>query len=267
MQDATAVFDTPQPHVRKVPVDRAWRWLAAGWRDLLTSWKQSLVWGIVPVLAGWLAAACLLYFDLPYLLLPLGAGFFFIGPFVAVGFYEISRRRDRNLPTDFEAIWSAWRRNPDQIALMGCLLLIFHLSWMRIAQLLFALFVWKTIPSWDRFADVVWYSSTSVPFLAVGVLCGALLSTIVFTVGAFSIPYLLDRGNANLFEAIATSVAAVRLNAGAMLLWAGLILFFISVGMIPGLLGLVVTVPLIGHATWHAYRDIVVFPTSGQQDR
>jgi uncharacterized membrane protein len=85
------------------------------------------------------------------------------------------------------------------------------------------------------------------------------LAALAFMIGAFSLPYLLDRGESNLFEAIATSVAAVRANAAPMLLWAALIVFLIAVGMLPGLLGLAVTVPLIGHATWHAYRDIVVF--------
>ena len=149
--------------------------------------------------------------------------------------------------------------NPEQIALMGVVLLVFHLAWMRFAQLLFAIFEWRTIPSWERFADLVWYSSHSLPFLAIGIICGALLAAAAFAIGAFSIPYLLDRRSSNIFEAIATSVTAVRQNARPMLLWAALIVFLVILGMIPGLIGLIVTLPLIGHATWHAYRDIVVF--------
>ena len=76
---------------------------------------------------------------------------------------------------------------------------------------------------------------------------------------SFSIPYLLDRRNSNIFEAIATSVAATRLNFRPMLLWACLIVFLTVLGMVPGLFGLIVTLPLIAHATWHAYRDIVHF--------
>ncbi len=198
-------------------------------------------------------------FDLPYLLIPLGAGFFFIGPVLAGSFYEISRRREIGLPVYAKAVAFAWRRNAEQIALMGVVLLVFHLAWMRLAQLLFAAFEWRTVPSWDRFADLVWYSSRSLPFLAIGIVCGAALAAAAFAIGAFSIPYLLDRRSSNLFEAIATSITAVRQNARPMLLWAALIVFLVVVGMIPGLIGLVVTLPLIGHATWHAYRDIVVF--------
>ena len=215
--------------------------------------------GLVPVLAGWLALFLMLWLDLPYLVLPLSAGFFFVGPFVAVGLYEISRRLEARHIVDDETTLLAWRRNPEQIALMGVLLLLFHLAWMRAAQLLFAVFEWRTIPSWDRFLDLVWTSSKSLPFLALGVGLGAVLAAGAFAIGAFSIPYLLDRRTSNMFEAIATSVAAVRANLRPMLLWASLIVFLITLGMLPGMLGLVVTLPLVAHATWHAYRDVVTF--------
>ena len=142
---------------------------------------------------------------------------------------------------------------------MGVLLLFFHLAWMRLAQLLFALFDWHTVPSWDRFMDLVWYSSRSLPFLAFGVACGAVLAAVAFAIGAFSIPYLLDRRASNMFEAIATSVAAVRLNLRPMALWAALIVVLVVLGMVPGMIGLVVTLPLVAYATWHAYRDVVRF--------
>lgn len=258
MSESTPVFQD-RPQIRRVPVEQPWLWLGAAWRDLLAAPGTSLLYGLVPVLAGWLAILLMVWRDLPYLVLPLGAGFFFIGPFIAVGLYEVSRRRDAGLPVDFDATVGAWRRNPDQMALMGVLFLLLHLAWMRVAQLLFALFEWRTMQSWDRFADLVWYSSKSLPFLATGVVCGALLAGLAFTIGAFSIPYLLDRRSSNIFEAIATSVAAVRLNPQPMLLWAVLIVFLVGVGMVVGLLGLVVTLPLCGYATWHAYRDIVRF--------
>lgn len=259
MSETVEVFRAPRPRIRQVPVDRPWTWLAAGWHDLRAAPASSLACGAVAVLAGWLATALLLWVDLPYLLLPLSAGFFFVGPFMAVGLYEISRRLEAGLPVDGESTWRAWRRNPDQIALMGVLLLLLHLAWMRAAQLLFALFEWQTVPSWDRFMDVAWHSAHSLPFLAVGVALGAVLAGVAFAIGAFSMPYLLDRRSSNLFEAIATSVAAVRLNVRPMVLWASLIVVLVALAMVPGLLGLVVVLPVVAHASWHAYRDIVRF--------
>jgi uncharacterized membrane protein len=266
MSDISAVFRAPQPRIRRVPIDRPWVWLLAGLRDLLATPVLSLACGLVPVVAGWLAVVLLVWLDLPYFLLPLGAGFFFIGPFIAVGLYEISRRREAGLPLDGAGVFAAWRRNPDQLALMGALLLFIHLVWMRIAQLLFAVFEWRSMPSWDRFADLVWFSSRSLPFLATGIVCGAVLAGIVFMIGAFAIPYLLDRRQSNLFEAIATSVAAVRLNPQPMALWAALIVLLVAAGMAPGMIGLVVVVPVVGHATWHAYRDVVVFADGSGTD-
>ena len=259
MSDTVAVFRTPRPYIRRVPVDRAWVWLSAGWRDLVAAPGPAIVCGVVPVVAGWLAGCLLAWFDMPYLLLPLGAGFFFVGPVLAVGLYEISRRRELKLMVDLESVFTAWRRNPDQLALMGVLLLLFHLAWMRVAQLLFALFEWRIMPSWERFSDLVWFTSKSLPFLMTGIVIGAVLSAIVFAVGAFSIPFLLDRRDSNLFEAIATSVAAVRLNLRPMALWASLIVVLTTIGMLPGLAGLVLTMPLVGLSTWHAYRDVVRF--------
>jgi len=259
MSETIAVFPAPRPQIKRVPLDRPWVWLGAGWRDIVAARGASLAYGLALVAVGWLAIALFLWLDLPYLVLPLSAGFFFVGPFIAVGLYEVSRRLEAGLPIDGQTTLVAWRRNPGQIALMGALLLFFHLAWMRTAQLLFAVFEWHNVPSWDRFMDLVWTSSRSLPFLATGVAAGGVLAVVAFAIGAFSIPYLLDRRNANMFEAIATSVAAVRLNPKPMFLWAALIVFLVVLGMVPGMIGLVVTLPLVAHATWHAYRDVVHF--------
>ena len=264
MSETVAVFPGPQPRIRRIPIDRPWVWLGAGWRDLWSAPAISLTYGIAPVIAGWLAFLLLVWFDLPYLVLPLSAGFFFVGPFIATGLYEMSRRLEIKQLVDLETTLFAWRRNPDQIALMGMLLLLLHLAWMRVAQLIFAIFEWRTVPSWDRFMDLAWFSLRSLPFFAVGVGCGAILAALAFAIGAFSMPYLLDRRDSNLFEAVATSVAAVRLNLRPMLLWAALIVVLVGLAMVPGLLGLVVVLPLVAHSTWHAYRDVVQFEATGQ---
>ena len=92
MAEIVAVFSSPQPHIRRVPVDRPWVWLGQGWHDMAKAPKLSLGLGAVSVIAGWLAFSLLVFYDLPYLVLPLTAGFFFMGPFMAVGLYDISRR-------------------------------------------------------------------------------------------------------------------------------------------------------------------------------
>lgn len=259
MSETVAVFPAPRPQIRRVAVDRPWTWLVAGWRDLAASPGISIAYGLIPLVIGWMSTLLMLWLDLPFLVLPLSAGFFFVGPFIAVGLYEVSRRREAGLVVDAKSTLLAWRRNSSQIALLGALLLFFHLAWMRAAQLLFAIFEWRTVPSWDRFLELVWHSSRSLPFLATGVAVGGVLAAIAFAIGAFSIPYLLDRRTSNVFEAIATSVAAVRLNFRPMILWAALIVVLVVLGMVPGLIGLIVALPLVAYATWHAYRDVVHF--------
>jgi len=144
---------------------------------------------------------------------------------------------------------------------MGLLLLLFHLAWMRTRS--FCSRCSNGAPSRGTASPICCGSPRAAPFLGFGIACGAVLAATAFAVGAFAMPYLLHRRNANLFEAIATSVTAVRLNLRPMALWATLIVLLVVIGMVPGLLGLAIVVPVVGHATWHAYRDIVIFPDEG----
>ena len=249
----------PRPRIVQVPLDRPWAWLLAGFQDMLAAPVLSFSYGLALAAVGWLAIALAMLFDLPYLLLPLTAGFFFMGPFVAVGLYEISRRLQKGFVVEPTDVVFAWRRNAGQIGLMGLILLLIHLAWMRIAQLLFALFAIGEIRSWDRFFDVALNASQSLPFVAVGTVIGAGLAALTFAIGGLSIPYLLDRPRANVFEAIGVSLSALRRNPKPMLLWAALIVVFTAHGLVPAFLGLIVVLPVVAHATWHAYRDIVRF--------
>ena len=116
MSETVSVFPTPRPRITRVSVDRPWVWLAAGWRDFIAVPGTSLAYGLVPVIAGWLAVLLMLWLDLPYLVLPLSAGFFFVGPFMAVGLYEVSRRLDKlNLSDDTEQLQTGIVSNIDAL--------------------------------------------------------------------------------------------------------------------------------------------------------
>ena len=138
----------------------------------------------------------------------------------------------------------------------GVVLMLLHLAWVRVATLLFALFFDGAHPTWGTIIDTVFFSRASLPFLATGCAVGFALACAAFALGAVSIPMLLDR-DAGVFASIATSVAAVRHNWRPMALWAALIVVFTAAGMATLFVGLAVAMPLIGHATWHAYRDLV----------
>ncbi len=259
MSDVVPVTPVPMPRIRKCDMDRPWQWLSAGWRDLRRSGATSLLYGLACSLAGAVLTALIWILGWFSLVLPLAAGFMFLGPILAVGLYHISQELERGEKPRLLDSMIAWRVNLHQIAFMGLTLMLFLLAWIRIAQLVFALFFAENPPRPEVLYIVdVFLSAESIPFLVVGTLLGGILAALVFAISAISIPLLVDKP-ANIFTAIATSVAAVRENFWAMALWAWLIALFIGVGLVTLYVGLIVTMPLIGHATWHAYKDLVVW--------
>jgi uncharacterized membrane protein len=259
MSDVVPVSTVPMPRIRKCDLDRPWQWLTAGWHDLIKAGPISLLYGLAVSAAGAVLTALIWIFDWLYLVLPLAAGFMFMGPILAVGLYYVSRKLGRGEKPRLLDSMMAWLANLQQIALMGLALMLFLLAWVRIAQIIFALFFAENPPRPEAmFVVDVFLSAESIPFLTVGTIVGGLLAALVYSISVISIPLLVDKP-ANVFTAIATSVAAVRENFWTMALWAWLIVLFIGAGLVTFYVGLIVTMPLIGHATWHAYKDLVVW--------
>jgi len=243
--------------IAEVGVDRPWVWLAKGWADMRAAPGVSFGYGLFFVVFGLMLTALLYLLDVFYLVLPLAAGFMFIAPIVAVGLYEVSRRLARGEPVDASTPPQAWRRNFSQFAILGLVLMLFLLAWIRIATLIFALFFPYTPLEFGSFMATVFFSWDSVPFLLVGCGIGAVLAALVFGIAAISAPMLLDR-DVGAITAIAVSVQAVFRNWKTMLFWAILIALFTAAGLVIFYIGLALTLPLIGHASWHAYTDLVV---------
>ena len=245
-------------HVRRIATDRPWAWLNAGWRDMLACKPIALAYGGAVCLAGW--ALSLLLFELGTLwaILPATSGFFLVGPLVAAGLYEASRLREQGASPTLADMLGPFRRNGSQIAFVGVVLLVVHLFWVRIAGLLFMLFFGLSgTPSLEQLPYAMLKSPELLPFLVIGTGFGGVLAAASFAVSAVSIPMLVDR-EVSALEAITVSIQAVVENWQPMLLWAALIVVFTGLALVPFYLGLVLVFPLIGHATWHAYRDLVV---------
>jgi len=242
--------------VQRVGVEAPWAWLSAGWRDFRSAPAVSLTYG-----AGFVAVSFLLTFglwaaDLLYLVLPLAAGFMFLGPVVCVGLYEVSRRLERGQQVTLRDAVMAWRANPGSIAVMGLLLMMFLLVWIRIAFLIFALFFGGQPPSWEFLVTTLFFTTEGIPFLIAGTAVGGLLAAVAFAFSAVALPLLLDR-DVGALSAMVTSIAAVVRNWRVLIGWGALIVLFTSAGLVTFYIGLAVTLPLIGHASWHAYRDLV----------
>jgi len=256
MTETVPVFATPSPRIRLVPVDRPWTWLSKGWSDLAHAPQVSLVYGAVLVALSFALTLGLYLADLLYLLLPLAAGFMLLAPALAVGLYDTSRRLAAGELCSIETALNAWRRSPGQIASLGLILMFCHLVWVRIATLLYPLFFEGPNPRLADLPNVLFFSPAGLPFLVTGTLIGGVLAVFVFALAAVSFPMVIDR-DVSTITAVATSFAAVRNNWRPMALWAALITVFTAVGIALFYVGLAVALPLIGHATWHCYKDVV----------
>lgn len=258
MTDANAipVFAAPSPQVRIIADDRPWAWLEAGFADLKRAWPVSMAYGAIVAAFSWVLALVMTGSGQFYLILPMCAGFMLVAPIAAVGLYDTSRRLAEGRPFSLATAVSAFLVNPRHVAYMGLVLALFQLFWIRVATLLYAVFFSDLNPNFQNLTTIVFNSDISLPFLITGTALGGILALTVFAIAAVSVPMLLDR-DTNVFVAIATSVMAVKSNPKPMLLWAFIIAFCTAVGMATLFIGLIVAMPLIGHATWHAYKDLV----------
>lgn len=256
-ENVVPVFVQTGMKVRRLELDQPWTWLRKGWQDCLRTPGVSFAYGVLAAVTGYVITWGLFAFDLAYLVLPFVAGFLIVGPILAVGLYEASRRSEQGLGTTLPEALAAFTRNLSQISLMGMALLLLMIFWARVAAILFFLYFGLEPPDFANLFVATFLSAGSWPFLVIGSAIGGVFAFVAFSISVVSIPLLLDRPEANVIEAIATSVRAVQANFLPLLLWAALIVVFTLAGLVTLYLGLIVTLPLIGHASWHAYRDIV----------
>lgn len=244
------------PEVRRVSLNAPWEWVAKGWQDLSRAPRFSFAYGAFFVVISWLLTLGLYAENLFFIVPPLAAGFMLVAPLLGIGLYQISETLSRGEQVRFCSALTAWRRNSVQLWAMAFVLVLILLAWMLSALIVFALLYNQPVPTWERFVSRVFLSGESPLFLFTGILVGALIATLTFMLSAVTVPMLMDR-QGDVVTAMQTSVAAVRENWPAMSLWAALIALFVGTGILTYYLGLIVLMPLVGHGTWHAYRDLV----------
>lgn len=257
MKATTTVQPGPaEPRVNAITLDHPWDWLARGWKDLSSAPKFSLAYGAVFVVVSWLLTYGLMSEDMFFIVPVLAAGFFLVAPLLGIGLYQISDSLERGEQVKFCNALTAWKRNDVHLSAMAVVLVLVMLVWMLAAILVFALLYDQPVPTWENFVPVVFLSGESPLFLFTGIGVGAFIAAFAFAISAITVPLLMDR-QVDVLTAMQTSVQAVRTNWQAMALWASLIVMFVGVGLVTFYLGLLVAMPLVGHATWHAYRDLV----------
>jgi len=243
--------------VANVPFDAPWEWLAAGWRDLWRVWPLSLAYGAVFATVALSLLIGLFQQGQQALILSLAGGFLLLGPMLAVGLYEASRRLAAGKTVGGLNVVFVKTASPLQLAYLGVALLLLYLFWIRFGTLLFALFFGhQAFPPIVEFVPTLLTTAHGVGMLVVGTAVGAVLAVVAFALSAVSVPLLMER-ESDIFTAVTTSIKALVENPRAMLLWASVIAGLMSFGMATAFIGLVVAFPLVGHATWHAYKMIV----------
>ncbi|CAA7622068.1 DUF2189 domain-containing protein [Magnetospirillum sp. SS-4] len=245
------------PSSRLVSPAQASEWLGAGWRDMWRHPGLSLGFGALYAGIGATIYAILTAAAMGALLFPLLAGFMLVGPLAAVFFYEISRRVENGEPVSLALVVAGVRRRLGQVGNMGLVLTILFMVWLLLGLMIFALFHPPGAPlSMDGFLVDVVLKVDSIGFLAVGALVGGTLAVIAFSVSVFAMPMLLER-DVGVVEAMLFSVHSVWRNWRGMVGWAATIAVITFFGMALAFLGMVVALPLVGHASWHAYRDVI----------
>ncbi len=244
---------TPFPKIRRISIGAPLRWIAAGWRDFARAPAASASYGAAFALMGWLV-----YFVFSHAYeytSALTAGFLLVGPFLATGLYDISRRLARGETVALRPTLVAWKTNVAALSLFALVLTVILLVWARASLVTFALFFSTGMPTLTGFLQRV-VSLDHLDFVFTYLAVGFVFAAIVFAVSVVSVPMMLDRGTDTIVAAL-TSVRALADNPAPLMLWAALIVLLIGLGFATLFVGLVVTAPIVGHATWHAYRDIV----------
>lgn len=243
----------PQALMRTLGVRDPFRWLAAGWRDLAAQPGIGIFYG----LCFWLMALTLgaVFRASPEYTLSMASGCLLIGPFLAMGLYEVSRRREQGIRPQLSASLTCWDMHIRSMAMLVLVLIVLELLWGRASLVVFAVFFNTGMPSTTGVLNAV-FNPDNWEFLAVYMAVGGVFALLVFSTTVVSIPMILDRDTDAISAAI-TSIRVMFSNPGVMLLWGMLITALIALALLPWGLGLILIGPLLGHASWHAYRGTV----------
>lgn len=247
----------PSPEINEVDGSDLRQSLALGWRDFQRAPHLGLAFSAVYVLGGWLIVWAMTAKGQVWWTLPASAGFPILGPFIACGFYEISRRLEAGEPLVAAEVFGVIFRQKDrQIPAIAAVIVVYFLFWNFLSHMIFALFLGNATMTNVSSSLAVFLSPEGLAMLAFGTAVGAAFATLLFCLTVVSLPMLLDR-EVDFVTAMLTSFALVRENPRVMLGWGALIAISLFVGMIPGFLGLFLVLPLFGHASWHLYRRAI----------
>lgn len=242
------------PEVNTVGVNDLLDALAAGLQDFRSAPAYGLFFGSIYAIGGWVLVLLLLHFELPYLVYPLAVGFAFIAPFIASAFYVVSQYRENGKALSWGIVFSSVKTMFSRD--LGWMALVTGFSffiWMDIAALMSFGFLGMQMFTFADLTNMIFNTPRGIFFVLIGNTAGALIAFSVFSYSVISIPMLFDR-NIDFVTAMITSVRFVIHNRGVMALYCLFIAILIALSLLSGFVGLIVTLPVLGHTTWHLYR-------------
>lgn len=258
--NATAETAAPtyrKPEINSITTDDVYAALRAGWADFRAAPQFGLFFGGVYAIVGILIFLQLWVSDQPLWIVPLALAFPLIGPFAAVGLYEVSRRREEGKELDWsEVLGAVWRQRNGQMPSMAFIVMAGFLIWVWVARLMVAIFLGRMSVAVYSDLNTLLSTGPGIALLVVGTLIGGAIAFALFSLTVVALPLLLDR-DVDFVTAMLTSINAVASNLQPMLTWAGVVAMALFAAMVPMFLGLIIALPVLGHATWHLYRRVV----------
>ena len=244
----------PRLQINQLRRDTVYWALKAGWQDFRRAPLYGLAFSGIYVLGGYIILALIFWLNLNYFAYPLLTGFALIAPFVAAGFYEVSRRLEMQEPLSFALVLQSVRRSGGRDLGWMALVTVFGLIiWLDFAFFIYLFFYGLKTPNLADLVLEILTTSHGFAFLAVGNLLGGSIAFFMFSILVVSCPLLLDR-DIDFVTAMLTSLRVVRRNPAQMLAWALVIAIFLTAAILSGLLGFFLLMPALGHGTWHIYR-------------
>lgn len=251
--------NSPIPRIRTIDPAAPFLWIRLGLDDLRACPGPSLFYGVCFAFLGFILAHVLR--GQPEYLAAAAAGFLLLGPALTIGVCAISQRRELGARCALWPTLVAWKDNTTNLGIFSLVLIVIFLVWARASLVIFALFFTSAMPDVKSML-IQLAAPENFGFLFLWLSVGALFALLSFSISVIAVPLMMDRQS----DAISAALASIQVllkNPGAMAMWAAIIAWTGAASLLMGFLGLIIVAPLLGHASWHAYRDLVETESTG----